>query len=349
VGISIERTHQVTRLPRPFLAALAALAAASALAACGEKKDTIVAPKPSALHVMLDWTANADHAPLYAAQAEGYFKQAGLTVDITPATDPTIPLRALQAGKTDLAISYEPELLLARDKGADLVAVGALVQKPLTSIMSLASKNIRRPANLDGKTVGTAGIPYQSAYLRTIADHAGVDPKRVHQVDVGFNLVPAMLSGRVDATLGAFWNYEGVQLAREGKRVHVIRMDRAGVPTYDELIFVARADSLRGQGGERVRRFLVAVARGAEAVRKNPRAGVTPLVKANRGLDVGLQIAAVRATRSVFFPSDSSKPFGWQDPTAWAAYSRWMVANHLVKRPPSPASLTNEFVPGEGL
>jgi putative hydroxymethylpyrimidine transport system substrate-binding protein len=339
----------VTRLPRPLTAAIAALAAAAALASCGEKKDTISAPRLQPLSVMLDWTANADHAPLYAAQAQGYFKQAGLDVTIRPAPDPTVPLRALQAGKVDLVISYEPELLLARDKGADLVSVGALVQKPLTSIMSLASKNIRRPAQLDGKTVGTAGIPYQSAYLRTIADHAGVDPKRVREVDVGFNLVPAMLSGRVDATLGAFWNYEAVQLAREGKRVNVIRMDRAGVPTYDELIFVARAQDLRGQGGERVRRFLLAVSRGAAAVRKNPRAGVAPLVGANRGLDTGLQLAALRAMRNVFFPADGSRPFGWQDPRQWAAYSRWMLRNHLVRRAPSPASLTNEFVPGEGL
>jgi putative hydroxymethylpyrimidine transport system substrate-binding protein len=214
--------------------------------------------------------------------------------------------------------------------------------------MSLATKNIRRPANLDGKTVGTAGIPYQAAYLRTIADHAGVDPKRVHQVDVGFNLVPAMLSGRVDATLGAFWNYEAVQLKREGKQVNVIRMERAGVPTYDELIFVARAQDLRSQGGERVRRFLQAVSRGAALVRKDPRAGVRPLVAANKGLDAGLQLAALRAVRSVFFPSEAGKGFGWQDPRQWAAYSRWMVSNHLVRRAPSPASLTNEFVPGEG-
>jgi putative hydroxymethylpyrimidine transport system substrate-binding protein len=157
-----------------------------------------------------------------------------------------------------------------------------------------------------------------------------------------------MLSKRVDATLGAFWNYEGIQLARDHKRPRVIRMEGAGVPTYDELVIVARKQDL-GRGGEKVRRFMRALARGTAALRKDPAAGIDPLLKANRDLDRGLQEASVKATLPVFFPSDSQKPFGWQEPREWAAYGRWMLENKLLQQPPDTGhALTNEFLPGQG-
>jgi putative hydroxymethylpyrimidine transport system substrate-binding protein len=340
----------MTRRTTALLAACALLL----LAGCGEKSE----PGPGAsggarepFTVVLDYFPNADHAGIYAAQAAGDYDRAGLDVEIKPPPDPAAPLKLLRAGRADLAISYEPELLLARDEGAtDLVAVGALVQKPLTSLMALGSKRIRSPEDLAGKRVGTAGIPYQSAYLKTILAEAGVDPGSVKETNVGFNLVPAMLSGKVDATLGAFWNYEGVDLARRKKKPVIMRMDELGVPTYAELVFVARRESLDEAGASRVRRFLQATARGHERLKQDPAAGVDGLLEADRGLDRGLQEAAVKATLPVFFPEDTQKPFGYQDPDEWAAYGEWMLKNKLLERPPNAArALTNEFLPGEAL
>ncbi len=179
---------------------------------------------------MLDWFPNADHVGLYRALSAGYFRHAGLSVHVQTPSDPATPLQLLAAGKIDVAISYEPELLLARDKGLPLVSIAALVQRPLTSIVSLGSRHITSPRQLRGKTVGDAGIPYQHAYLDTILQHAGVAPSSVKEVNVGSNLVPAMLSGRVAATLGAYWNYEAIQLRQLGRRVNVIHVENAGVP-----------------------------------------------------------------------------------------------------------------------
>ena len=126
---------------------------------------------------MLDYFPNADHAGIYAAQAAGLYAKAGLDVKLQAPPDPSAPLKLLRAGRADLAISYEPELLLARDQGAEnLVGVAALVQAPLTSLMALPAAGVKSPADLAGKRVGTAGIPYQSAYLKTILEKAGVDP-----------------------------------------------------------------------------------------------------------------------------------------------------------------------------
>ena len=326
------------------------LAVPLALAGCGNKEEPVVAGsvKPQKFTLVLDYFPNADHAGIYAAKASGAFAKAGLDVDIKVPGDPADPLKLVAAGKADLAVSYEPELFLARDKGVELVGVGAIAQKPLTSIVSLGPAKIRTPADLAGKTVGTSGVPYQSAYLRTILTKAGVDPASVKEVNVGFNLVPSLLSKKVDATLGAFWNYEGVQLAREKKDPSIIKVDDVGVPTYDELILVARQDSL-GKRGALVRRFVQALRQGTEAVRKNPEVGIAPLLAANKDLDRGLQLAAVKATLPVFFPEDPKRPFGWQDPEEWREYGAWLRVNELVKTPPTQALLTNEFLPGEGV
>ena len=337
-------------MTRKWIAPL--LAAALLGAGCGEKEEPAADATPGApdeLTVMLDYFPNADHAGLYLAQGSGEYERAGLDVRLQPPPDPAAPLKLLQAGKVDLAISYQPELLLARDQGADLISVGALVQGPLTSIISLGKDPIQRPEQLRGKTIGTAGIPYQSAYLEAIAEEFGVDPGTVEEVNVGFGLTPAMLSGRVDATLGSFWNYEAVDLQRRGRDPQVLRVDDLGIPTYNELVIVAREDDLE-ENETLIRRFLLATARGHEALRDDPAAGVDPLLAADKGLDRGLQEAVVRATLPVFFPEDEDRPFGWQDPDAWQAYGEWMLERDLVRRPPDAGqALTNSLLPGEGL
>ncbi|MCW3040064.1 MAG: transporter substrate-binding protein [Solirubrobacterales bacterium] len=330
------------------LSALLVCAVTLVLAACGEKQDDVAAtPRMQKVSLMLDFFPNADHAPIYAAIANGSFRKAGLDVTIRTPGDPSSPLKLLAAGRVDLAISYEPDLLLARDKGAKLVGVGALVGQPLTSIISLPSGKVARPADLAGKTVGTAGIPYQAAYLKTILDRAGVDAGRVKSVDVGFNLVPQLLGKKVDAILGGFWNYEGVQLAREKKNPQIIKVQDAGVPTYDELVLVA-TDRTVQKRGDLLRRVLQALQSGARAVRTNPAAGVEPLVAASKDLDPGLQLASVRATLPAFFPPKDSQPYGWQDPAEWQAFGEWMKTNGLLTNPPNAAAFTNEFLPGEG-
>jgi putative hydroxymethylpyrimidine transport system substrate-binding protein len=327
---------------------LAALVAA--VTACGEKAEPQAgAGTKEPFTVLLDYVPNADHAGIYAAQTAGLYAKAGLDVKIQAPPDPSAPLKLLQAGKADVAISYEPELMLARDAGAsDLVSVGALVQVPLTSLMALPSAGVRSAKDLAGKRVGTAGIPYQSAYLKTIEAKAGVTG--VKETNVGFNLVPAMVSKKVDATLGAFWNVEGVDLQQQGRKPIVMRMDQLGVPRYDELILVARAQDLNPAGASRLRRFLQATAAGHRLIKDDPSVGVNALRAADSSLNPKLLDAQIRATLPAFFPADDKKPWGWQEPIEWAAYERWMRANKLLTRPPSEAApLTNEFLPGEAV
>jgi putative hydroxymethylpyrimidine transport system substrate-binding protein len=269
-------------------------------------------------------------------------------VKLQTPSDPASVLKVLAAGRADLAISYEPDLLLAREQGVKVMAVGALANRPLTSLMSVGKDAISDPKELRGKTVGTAGIPYQAAYLKTILKAAAVPQTTVKVINVGFNLSPAMLSGRVDATLGAFWNVEGVELERRKRKPEVLYLEDLGVPTYDELVIVAREETVRNDGAM-IRRFMQALARGTTALTADPAAGLDPLIEANPDLDRATQEAQLKATLPVL-QAPEGKPYGWMEPVEWDRFARWMQEEGQLKDDAVvQRAFTNEFLPGEGI
>lgn len=337
-------------IPRPHRPALAVLALACvlALSACGTRTEPTNAPAVQPLTLALDYLPNADHAGIYTAQSTGEFRKAGLGVRLITPTDPAAPLKLVASGRADLAISYEPEVFLARAKGIRILSVAAIANRPLTSLMTVDGRPVA-PKTLAGKKVGTAGIPYQSAYLRQILSDAGVDPGSVTEVNVGFNLLPAMLSKKVDATLGAFWNIEGVQLRLAKQRPRILPVDRAGVPPYDELVLIAREATVRHRGAL-IRRFMQALQRGTRAAVRNPDLAVRALREAAPDIKQKVAERTVAATLPVLVPARAKDPFGWQDPATWQAYGNWMASKGLIPQAPAAgAVLTNEFLPGEGV
>lgn len=339
------------RIKQAVIATAMTCALAAGISACGTAQNVTSSPAAKPFSVMLDWFPNADHASLYDAIAHGDFKAVGLEVHPIVPPETAEPLKELAAGKVDMAISYEPELLLARDQGLKLVSIAALVQRPLTSIIALPGQHVHSVAQLAGKRVGTAGLDYQAAELHTALQAAGVNPKSVQEVNVGFNLVPAMLSGRVAATLGGFWNYEGIQLELMGKHPTVIPIDHAGVPTYNELVLVVREEEAR-RDGEDLRAFLQALARGEREVRANPAEAARLIVKANPSAEPKLQLESIRRTLPAATPADPSHPYGWQEPSAWVSFGDWMYAHGLLAHNPSAGGLppfTNEYLPGQGI
>jgi putative hydroxymethylpyrimidine transport system substrate-binding protein len=339
----------VTRLR---LLAAAAVAAALTVtgAGCGEKSESVdSAPTPRGLDLVLDWFPNPDHVALYEARAKHYFEQVGLDVKPHTPSDPAAPIKLVAAGRADLAISYEPEVLSAREQGLPVVAVAALVQRPLTSLMATRKSGVRSVRGLRGKRVGTAGIPYQSAYLKTILARAHVPQSSVKETNVGASLLPAMLSGKVDATLGAFWNVEGVELRQRGAKPWILPVDRLGVPPYDELVLVANSKKLDSKRDD-LRLFISALARGAKEARKDPRAATGALLDANSGLKRKPALESVRLTVPALFPRPASRPWGYLDPVAWRNYGGWMVDNGLLKDLPDVNSaIDNRLLPGQGL
>jgi len=324
----------------PTVALAVALAAlALGLAACGEKSEDTTG-KTEALSLTLDFYPNPDHAGIYMAQKLGYFEEAGLNVEIQTPSDPAAPLKLLAAGRTDLAISYEPEVILAREQGLDVQAVAALVNRPLTSMIWLKKSGIKGVGDLRGKTIATAGIPYQDAYLKTILARAKLSSSDVKAVNVGFGLLPALLGGKAQAMLGGFSNVEGVDLRLRGSQPVI-------PPTYDELVLAAQGKRLR-EDPQAIRLFIAALARGTAAAAKNPRAAAKALLEANPDLDPKLTKAELAVTLPLLDPARSSKqPYGYMAPNQWREFIGWMRDNELINGLPEPSSvLSNDYLPG---
>jgi putative hydroxymethylpyrimidine transport system substrate-binding protein len=325
--------------------AVALLALALGLAACGEKSDDATgATEP--LSLTLDFYPNPDHAGIYMAQKLGYFEEAGLDVNIQTPADPAAPIKLLAAGRTDLAISYEPEVLLAHEQGLDLKAVAALVDRPLTSMIWLKKSGIKEVFDLRHKTIGTAGIPYQEAFLESILHRGYLVRGDVKVVNVGYGLLPALVGGSAQAILGGFSNVEGVDLRLRGKDPVVTPVDELGVPSYDELVLVARGERLE-EDPQPIRLFIAALARGTAAAAANPKAATKALLEANPDLDPKLTKAEVAATLPLLEPPRGTHPYGYMNPASWGRFIRWMHHNGLIVSQPAPASvLSNDYLSG---
>jgi len=337
----MNRRPAPTRRVPQFLAAATLVLASLALVACGEKSEDGTDAGAEPFSLTLDFYPNPDHAGIYMAQKLGYFADAGLDVSIQTPSDPAAPIKQVAAGRTDLAISYEPEVLLAREQGLDVIAVGALVDRPLTSLIWLSKSGIGGVADLRGKTIATAGIPYQDAYLETILARAKLTPSDVDTVNVGYGLLPALVGGRAQAMLGGFRNVEGVDLRLRGLNPVVTPVDQLGVPTYDELVLVANAAQLE-EDAESVRLFLAALARGTAAAAENPAATTKALLEANPDLDRRLTEAEVAATLPLLSKS------GLMNPAKWKAFIAWAQENGVISvRPSTAEALSNEYLAGE--
>jgi putative hydroxymethylpyrimidine transport system substrate-binding protein len=333
------------RLPALALV-LALLILALGLAACGEKSED-EGVEAQSFGLTLDFYPNPDHAGIYMAEKLGYFEEAGLDVSIETPSDPTLPMKLVAAGQTDLAISYEPEVVLAREQGLDVVAIGALVNQPLTSLIWLKKSGIKGVADLRGKTVATAGIPYQDAFLKTILERAKLTPADVKSVNVGFGLLPALLGGSAEAMLGGFRNIEGVDLRQRGKDPVVTPVDQLGVPTYDELVLVANREALAADP-DKFRLFIAALERGTDAAVEQPNAATDAVLEANDGLDRKLTEAEVEATLPLLAAHTPGQPYGYMDPAAWGTFAGWMRDTDLVSSLLEPGELlSNAYLSGE--
>lgn len=219
------------------------------------------------LSIMLDWFVNPGHGPIVLAEELGYFDDAGLEVTLITPSDPNAPPRAVAAGQVDLAISYQPELHLNRREGLPLVRVGTLIEAPLTCLVVREDGPVRELADLAGRKVGFAVAGVQEMLLAAMLAENGVAPETIETVNIGWSISPALMSGQVDGVIGAFRNFELNHMAIEGHRGRCFYPEAEGVPAYDELIYVAHAETV---DAALVARFLHATERAAAHVLNDP-------------------------------------------------------------------------------
>lgn len=263
--------------------------------------------------VALDFTPNAAHAPIYLASARGFDKRHGVKISIrSPGSGPD-SLKLLASGRADIGVLDINDLGLARERGEDLVGVGALVQRPLAAI--IAQPSIHRPRDLDGKRVGVSGLPSDPAFLRAILSRDGGDLGKVKQVTIGFAAVANMVTKKI-AAVPAFWNAEGVALRQKGIPVREFRVDDYGAPRYPEVVLVTTRATLQKRH-QAVVRTLAAIADGVNETLSHPALATSVIAKAAGGADPSLIRAQVKAlSTAVSPPLRLSKPVLEQ----WSAF-----------------------------
>ena len=217
--------------------------------------------------LLLDWFVNPDHGPIIIAEEKGYFKDASLEVEVIAPADPADPPKLVAAGRAELAISYQPQLHLQVAEGLPLVRVGTLVATPLNCLLVLEDGPVQSIADLRGGKVGFSVAGVEEALLKTILERNGVGLDEIDLVNVNWSLSPSLMSGQVDAVIGAFRNFELNQMDIEGIKGRCFYLEEEGLPAYDELIYIANRDSMNK---DVIRRFLQATELATQYIINHP-------------------------------------------------------------------------------
>jgi len=281
--------------------------------------------------LMLDWYPNAVHSFLYVAEEKGYFKKQGLDVDIQMPADTNDPLKLVAADQIDIAMSYQPQVLVARGEDIPVQSFGAIVRHPLNQLMVPADGTIQSPKDLEGKTVGYPSIPLDEAIIQSMVKADGGDSKKVKMVDVGWDLIPAMATKKTDGLIGGYINHEKLLLEKEGHPMRTLNPADYGVPDYYELVMVASEKGLKSKP-DVFKKFMAAIREGQKYVKDNPEEGLSLLLK-NEDKSSPLEKDIETKSLEILLPLMDAKDqsFGYQDPETWNNVAQWLKENKVIK------------------
>ena len=274
--------------------------------------------------VLLDWFANPDHAPLFVAEQQGFFKEAGLDVSLIGPADPSDPPKLVAAGKADIAITYEPQFIEQVSQGLPLIRIATLIDKPLDCMAVLKNSSIKTIADLKDKRIGYSSGGIASVALNTMLEHNQVNLNDVQVINVHYDLTQALLSKKIDAVTGIMRTFEVMQLELAGHPARVFLPEENGVPTYSELILVINKNKINDK---RFVKFVAAMQKGVDYLQKHPEESWKLFVKAHPELNDKLNQQAWVATLPYF----AKKPaeFNSQE---WQNFEKFMQKNGLIKK-----------------
>ena len=290
------------------------------------------------LTVLLDWYVNPDHAPLVVAKEGGYFARHDLDVDLIVSSDAAAPTKLVAAGKADVAIGYQPDLMLQIKEGVPVVRFGTLIDTPLNCLIALKDGPVKSIADLKGRTVGYSVASFQDVYLDAILKTAGLSSKDVTTVNLNFNLIPPLLAGQVDAVIDGYRNVELIQLELDGHPVTAWFPEENGVPGYDELIYIAAADN---QNDPRLPRFLAAIEEATAFIADHPDEALAMFLKSHADLDNELTRRQFKATVG-YFPAHP----GELDQGRYLGFAAFMKEKGLLDSAPPLKTFAIELPPG---
>lgn len=283
------------------------------------------------INVVLDWYPNAIHAFMYVAMEKGYYAQEGLKVNIQFPANDNDALSLVAAGKSEIGIFYQQDVITTRtNQGVPIKSIGAITQKPLNIILSLADKNIKEPKDLEGKTIGYAGTDLSAALVKYVMEKAGVAYDENKLINVGFDLMSSMTTGNVDATVGCMVNHEVPQMIEEGFDVNYFTLDAYGVPTYYELVFLTN-DTTAEKDNDMLAAFLRASEKGFKDMQADPEAALRILLDHQNSENFPLSETVERQSVETLLPimEMDGKPFLSQDAAVWEENINWLYEQGL--------------------
>lgn len=290
------------------------------------------------LHISLDNWEGPENIGVLMAEAKGYFKNEGLAVIVTRAVTPRNPLRYVSTGLVQLGLAPEPQVVMAREKGVPIVAIGSLLPRSTEALIWLKGSGIHGVEDLEGKTIATPGFSYQRTFLEAALASQGVSPENVTIRGFGHGLVPALLKGKADAIFGGSWNLEGAALKARGLEPVILRGQDLGLPNYDESVVIARSDQLSGRAGL-FRAFMSAVARGTEAAVADPKQAAEVILNAlERNGEVGRKATAAQLRATLPLLSTS----GRMDDDRAAGLVEWMGDEGIIEAEPAVEDLLRD-------
>lgn len=280
----------------------------------------------------LDWYPNSNHSGIYSAIDEGFFEKESINLEVYTPSDPTAIISSVASGRDDLGLSYHPDILQAQSAGLDVISVLSISQHPLNSIMTLKEKNIKTPSDLKGKTIGYPGIPSNKAMLETVLNNDGLTIEDVDTMDVGFELVKALVSGSVDAIIGAYWTHESIVMELQGYDIEIMRLEEWGVPDYYELLLITNSSFLEEKNDE-LKKVVNSIKKGYEFSILNPEKSIDSLVSI-AGKEI-VEEEVERAGIKLLIPMWQSENvnFGYQDLSKWNDTYNWMNENKFLDKP----------------
>lgn len=279
---------------------------------------------PRTVTLMLDWFPNVDHLPIYVAQQRNFFKEEGLTLKILSPSDTTDALKLAVSGKVDLAVSYEPQTIIAAAQGLNVVAVGRLVEHPLTTLLYLKSKGFEHPRDLAGKRIGYTVPGLMDVMLTAFARINGIQPYEA--INVGFAIAQSLIADKVDAVMGPFKTYETVQMGLKGYETAYFELERWGIPDYDELIFVC-SRPFAAQNANVVGGFVKALARAIDETQMDPDQALALYLDAVPDADRRIETEAFRLTRPYYAAHQRLVPQRWQ------TFADFALQHKLIEKP----------------
>ncbi len=259
--------------------------------------------------IMLDWFPNIDHLPLYVAQEEGFFTDEGIDVKILSPSATTDALKLTASNNVDLAVSYTPQSVIAAAEGLKIRVVGRLVEHPLGVLLFLKGKGIETPADLEGKIIGYTVPGMEDILAEAFAQINGI--KNYTPINVGFAIVQSLVSGRVDAIMGPYKNYEAVELEEKGYPAGYFEPSQWGIPDYDELIFITGEETLKKKS-DAIKGFISAIDRAISQTRKNPQGALDRYFKALPEAPRGMETKAFRVTLPLYAHNQTLDKERWQ-------------------------------------